>query len=59
MNGKKAKKIRREFYGDYKENGQGFDPYDRTYYLQPNRVIVCDEHRRGYQKAKKESKNVG
>jgi hypothetical protein len=53
MNGKKAKKIRRELYGEF------LNPYDRTYYLQPNRVIVCDEHRRGYQKTKKESKNVG
>jgi hypothetical protein len=51
LNSKQAKRIKREVYGDY-------SPKFRKYFRhRETLVIVADEKRRAYQKAKKEYKN--
>jgi hypothetical protein len=46
MNQKKAKRIKREVYGDY-------SPRARKYYRDSEGTIFCDKLRRLYKKAKK------
>jgi hypothetical protein len=46
MNQKKAKRIKREVYGDY-------SPKFRKYYRDSEGTIFCDKLRRLYKKAKK------
>lgn len=46
MNQKKAKKIRKEIYGEY-------SPRARKYYMDSEGTIFCDKLRRTYKKAKK------
>jgi hypothetical protein len=52
MNGKKAKRIRREFYG-------GSSTSVDKYYKLPNGQIIAGPERQGYKSIKKERKNVG
>ena len=52
MNGKKVKRIRKEFYG-------GSSTRVEKYMRLPNGQIVSGPERQGYQSIKKESRNVG
>ena len=46
MNQKKAKRIKKEVYGDY-------SPRFRKYFINKDRTIFADKLRRAYQEAKK------